>query len=73
MQATITGADDTSRVRETAARALAIIALVIIVALLGATYFGHAKGIYGVCYGSSGRSIPCAVAGDGNHRSDSTR
>lgn len=26
------------------------------------TYVGHSPGPYGVCYGTSGRSIPCAVA-----------
>ena len=29
---------------------------------IGSTYFGHASSPYGTCYGSSGRTIPCAVA-----------
>ena len=63
-----TSSAGTARFREAAGRVLAIVALLIVVVLLGTTYFGHAKGLYGVCYGGSGRSIPCAVAGDSNRR-----
>ena len=47
--------------RETAVRAAAIGVLLVVIALLGSTYLGHAKGPYGVCYGQSGRPIPCAI------------
>jgi hypothetical protein len=50
------------RVRETAARVIAIAVLALVVGLLLSTYIGHAKGPYGVCYGRSGRSVPCEVA-----------
>lgn len=50
------------RVRENVARAAAIVVLMLVIGLLASTYFGRAKGPYGVCYGQSGRSIPCELA-----------
>jgi len=40
---------------------LTVIGWVLFVALVGATYVGHSRGPYGVCYASSGRSVPCAA------------
>jgi len=48
--------------REIVARAVAIVLALAVIALLGRTYFGRSHSPYGVCYGSSGRSIPCEVA-----------
>lgn len=45
------------------ARLLAIILLALVLVLLGSTYVGHASSPYGVCFGKSGRTIPCAVLG----------
>jgi len=60
---TISGATDRfSRVRETTARVATILVLVVMIGLLVSTFVGHAKGPYGVCYGESGRSIPCELA-----------
>lgn len=42
--------------------AIAIALLLILAVAIGRTYFGHASSPYGVCYGTSGRAIPCAVA-----------
>jgi hypothetical protein len=42
--------------------AIAIALLLILAVAIGRTYFGHASSPYGVCYGESGRAIPCAVA-----------
>ena len=44
-----------------AAAILSVIGWVLLVALVGATYVGHSPGPYGVCYASSGRSVPCAA------------
>ncbi len=44
------------------ARILALALLAALVGAIGRTYIGHSPGPYGVCYGESGRSIPCAVA-----------
>jgi hypothetical protein len=44
--------------------AIAIALLLILAVAIGRTYFGHASSPYGVCYGKSGRAIPCAVAGE---------
>jgi len=57
-----------SRARETAARVAMLIVLVVMIGLLASTYIGHAKGPYGVCYGESGRSIPCALVAKGSGR-----
>jgi hypothetical protein len=48
--------------REIAGRVAAIVIALVVIVLLGRTYIGHSHGPYGTCYGSSGRSIPCAVA-----------
>ena len=50
-----------SRVSETVARVAAIVVLVIVVGLLASTYIGHSSSPYGVCYGRSGRSVPCVI------------
>jgi len=50
---------------ELAERILALVLLALVIALLGHTYVGHSPSPYGVCYGGSGRSIPCAVAASG--------
>jgi hypothetical protein len=42
-------------------RTLVLIVLALVIATLGRTYVGHSPGPYGVCYGSSGRSIPCGI------------
>ena len=52
-------------VKELAERTLALILFALMLALLGHTYVGHSSSPYGVCYGASGRSIPCAVAASG--------
>jgi len=60
---------------EIAERVLALVLLALVIALLGHTYIGHSSSPYGVCYGASGRSIPCAVAasGDSAHRPPNAR
>ena len=50
------------RVKSLAAPAVTLALLVVLLVLLGRTYFGHAPGPYGVCYGASGRSIPCVLS-----------
>jgi len=45
-----------------------LIVLVVMIGLLASTYIGHAKSPYGVCYGESGRSIPCALVAKGSGR-----
>ena len=42
--------------------ALGLAALLALVTAIASTYIGHSPGPYGVCYGASGRSIPCAVS-----------
>jgi hypothetical protein len=32
-------------------------------ALIAMSYFGHSPSPYGTCYGSTGRSVPCAAIG----------
>jgi hypothetical protein len=54
--------DRSTRLRETAARIATIVLLMVVIGLLASTYIGHATSPYGVCYGASGRSIPCAIA-----------
>jgi hypothetical protein len=39
-----------------------MVLLMVVIGLLASTYIGHATSPYGVCYGTSGRSIPCAIA-----------
>ena len=51
----------TPRAKELAERLLALVLLAFALALLGHTYVGHSTSPYGVCYGASGRSVPCAV------------
>ncbi len=46
------------------ARGFALALLATLVVVIGRTYVGHSPGPYGVCYGNSGRAIPCAVAHD---------
>ena len=58
--------DRLARFREIAARAVAIVVLAVVIGLFVSTYVGHARGPYGVCYGASGRSIPCEVATRGS-------
>lgn len=48
-----------------AARVGTLAVLVALLVLLGRTYFGHAPGPYGVCYGASGRSTPCILDSTG--------
>ena len=50
------------RVTTLAARIVAIVLFAGLIVFLGGTYFGHAPGPYGVCYGASGRPIPCALS-----------
>ncbi len=35
--------------------------LVLLLAALASTYFGHARSPYDTCYGPNGRAISCAV------------
>ena len=42
--------------------ALGLAALLALVTAIASTYIDHSPGPDGVCYGPSGRSIPCAVA-----------
>lgn len=51
--------------KEIAERVLALVLLALVLAVLGQTYIGHSPSPYGVCYGTSGRPIPCAVAASG--------
>jgi hypothetical protein len=56
--------DDKETRDTTASRVASALVLALGMALgvaLASTYFGHAPGPYGVCYGSSGRSVPCTV------------
>jgi hypothetical protein len=34
----------------------------LVAGVIGFSYLGHSSSPYGVCYASSGRSVPCAVA-----------
>jgi hypothetical protein len=43
------------------ATALVLLLGLVLMTALASTYFGHSPSPYGVCYGSSGRPIPCAV------------
>jgi hypothetical protein len=43
------------------ARAMSVLLLALVAVLLMRTYIGHAPGPYGVCAGSSGRPVPCAL------------
>ena len=43
------------------AAALVLALGLVLMAALASTYFGHSTSPYGVCYGASGRSVPCAV------------
>lgn len=52
-------------VRSLVARTVSIALLVLLIVTIGRTYFGHSSSPYGVCYGTSGRSIPCALAARG--------
>ncbi len=57
------------RHRELVERVVAIILFALLAAVLGQTFIGHSTSPYGVCYGPSGRSIPCGVAqNDRAHR-----
>jgi hypothetical protein len=56
------GMGSLSVVRARVAAALVLTLGLVLTAALASTYFGHATSPYGVCYGSSGRSIPCALA-----------
>jgi hypothetical protein len=49
------------RHRELVERVVAIILFALLAAVLGHTFMGHANSPYGVCYGPSGRSIPCSI------------
>ena len=40
---------------------LTVLGWLAVAALVGASYLGHSPGPYGVCYASSGRSVPCAA------------
>jgi len=43
-------------------RAFTIALFVALLALIASTYIGHSPSPYGMCFGSTGRTIPCAVA-----------
>ncbi len=53
--------DNLSTVPSRVATALVLFLGVVLMTALASTYFGHASSPYGVCYGSSGRPVPCAV------------
>ena len=38
-----------------------IVGWILVVAVIGGSYIGHASSPYGVCYAASGRSVPCTV------------
>jgi hypothetical protein len=42
-------------------RALTLLVLAILLALLASTYFGDSFSPYGTCYAPSGRAVPCAA------------
>ena len=50
------------RLRDFAGRVIALAMLTALGVAIARSYVGHSPGPYGVCYGSSGRSIPCEVA-----------
>ena len=39
--------------------AIGMMLLALIVALLAATYIGDSSSPYGMCYGTTGRAVPC--------------
>jgi hypothetical protein len=54
------------RVRNILPATLTLVALLAFLAALGKTYVGHGSSPYGVCYGPTGRSVPCEVASRGS-------
>jgi hypothetical protein len=40
---------------------ITLVLLVLLIAGLASTYFGHARSPYDGCYGSNGRAVACAV------------
>jgi hypothetical protein len=69
------GLSHTSAIRpkELALRLTAIAAVLFLGSFLARTYFGHSSSPYGVCYGSSGRSVPCSLVAQSNHRPPNER
>ena len=41
---------------------LTVVGWIALAAAIAASYFGNSTSPYGVCYASSGRSVPCAAA-----------
>lgn len=53
---------DRAAYREITIRIVTILLVVVLAVALASTYFGHSSSPYGVCYGTTGRSIPCEIA-----------
>jgi hypothetical protein len=40
---------------------ITLVLLLLLIAALASTYFGHSRSPYDGCYGSNGRAVACAV------------
>jgi hypothetical protein len=49
------------RVRQAFPVVATLTLLVLLIAAVASTYFGHARSPYNACYGTNGRAISCAV------------
>ena len=49
------------RVRHLVPVVVTLALLVVVIAALASTYFGHARSPYNTCFGTNGRAISCAI------------